>query len=552
MIRTSTTTAATAALIALLLVAGPTPAQQTTRAKIAAVIADVTHRLAGTQKWARSKVGTLLEAGSRVRTARRSKAQVSFPDKSFVRLGELSELVVRVAAGTGREINITRGKLYGSFVKGSPMRITSPQVTAAIRGTRIEATIGQGGEVWKSYDGSIEITTRTGKRIVVGPGYEARISVLGDIFLRGFGAPEKFAGAHEQPWFGGVYPGLSGPAFVGKRARRLREQRLAIERVGILQARHNFLPPSKRGDLVVEVRNAAQLPSVGPDSAGAAWAIATLIGQGILSQVEQQQKAGRSPRISETHFGADAYVIAAEGEWGGGVRLRPRGVARGVYYEVEGLVGTEFREAGESQITGTFITLRDKHWGDLRLGRQRFLKSPVNNGEIGTLMNFTIGDGVTWSPPAGRADVDLAYLWNTEVYDNDPDFEGWYGRVAVPVGPVVLGLNVLDVSGPGNTGITGEFSLPLVPRHLQAYGEVGEDAFGNDLHTWGLYFPGLYRNHRLDAFLEFADRGSYDSQVSLRLYKEFDDRWTGLLIVEKVHNQDVDLGVGFSYTFGEK
>lgn len=545
--------AAFATLVALLVAISGATAQQAPRAKVSSVIADVTHRLAGADAWARSKLGTLLGNGDRVRTARRSKAQVDFPDESFVRLGQLSELLVRQATGAGREMNITRGRLYGSFVKGAPMTITSPQATAAIRGTRIEAEIGPGGERWKCYDGEIEIVTRTGRRIIVGPGHEARVGAMGDIFLRSFSAPEKFAGGNEQSWFSVVKPGLQTTGFQGPNVRRLRESRLALERIAALQGRDTFLSPDRRGDLVVEIKGArgsAYSPS-GPDTAGALLALATLVGQGLLSQDEKQQE-GEPPRVSENQFSADAYVIAAEKEWGAGLRLRPRGVTAGVYWELEATVGPEFRQAGESQVTGSFITLRDESWGDLRLGRQRFLKSPVNNGEIGTLMNFVTADAAVYSPPAGRFDVDLGYLFNTEIYDNDPDFEGWYGRVATPVGPCMLGVNVLGLSGEGDIGITGELSAPLVPRYVTLYGEAGQDAFDNGLYTVGLHFPKLYQDQRIDLFVEYAGRDTYDPQVSLRVYKEFDDRWTGLFILEKVEGQDVDLGAGFSYTFGDK
>ena len=102
-------------LIALLGVwAGIGWAQQAT---ITAVVRVVEHQRTGTAQWLASKVGTTLESGDRVRTGKRSYAEVSFADKSVVKLNELSELTVHSSPLGSKRWNLSRQPL-GSFRQG--------------------------------------------------------------------------------------------------------------------------------------------------------------------------------------------------------------------------------------------------------------------------------------------------------------------------------------------------------------------------------------------------------------------------------------------------
>lgn len=103
-------------LIALLGVwAGIGWAQQAT---ITAVVRVVEHQRTGTAQWLASKVGTTLESGDRVRTGKRSYAEVSFADKSVVKLNERSELTVHSVAAGKQEMELHQGSLWARFRQG--------------------------------------------------------------------------------------------------------------------------------------------------------------------------------------------------------------------------------------------------------------------------------------------------------------------------------------------------------------------------------------------------------------------------------------------------
>jgi hypothetical protein len=88
-------------------------------ATITAVVRVVEHQRTGTAQWLTSKVGTTLENGDRVRTGKRSYAEVTFADKSVVKLNERSELTVASTAAGKQEMELHQGSLWARFVKGS-------------------------------------------------------------------------------------------------------------------------------------------------------------------------------------------------------------------------------------------------------------------------------------------------------------------------------------------------------------------------------------------------------------------------------------------------
>jgi len=88
-------------------------------ARISAIVRVVEFQRSGTTQWLAGKVGTSLENGDRVRTGKRSYAEVSFADRSVVKLNELSELTVHSVAAGKQEMELHQGSLWARFVKGS-------------------------------------------------------------------------------------------------------------------------------------------------------------------------------------------------------------------------------------------------------------------------------------------------------------------------------------------------------------------------------------------------------------------------------------------------
>jgi hypothetical protein len=104
-------------MIFLLSLAGTASAQGAPAAKITAVVVSVEHRVGATGQFTRSKVGTLLPAGSRVRTGKRSKCEIRFPDGSIIRMGPTSDMVIQGV--TDKNMQLQKGTLFAKFVSGS-------------------------------------------------------------------------------------------------------------------------------------------------------------------------------------------------------------------------------------------------------------------------------------------------------------------------------------------------------------------------------------------------------------------------------------------------
>ena len=162
-------------LIALLGVwAGIGWAQQAT---ITAVVRGVEHQRTGTAQWLASKVGTTLESGDRVRTGKRSYAEVSFADKSVVKLNELSELTVHSVAAGKQEMELHQGSLWARFVKGSQATIKAKTTVAAVRGTEILIAISPEGMVLvRVLRGVLDILLPSGQSVTVISGQQIIVS----------------------------------------------------------------------------------------------------------------------------------------------------------------------------------------------------------------------------------------------------------------------------------------------------------------------------------------------------------------------------------------
>jgi FecR-like protein len=94
---------------------------------------------AGTPQLADAKVGTQLATGDRLRTGGRSAAGVRFPDKSLLRLGELTE--VELTNAQSRQARVLRGQVFANYK--SPGAISGGQAVAAVRGTKVHYIVDE-------------------------------------------------------------------------------------------------------------------------------------------------------------------------------------------------------------------------------------------------------------------------------------------------------------------------------------------------------------------------------------------------------------------------
>jgi hypothetical protein len=124
------------------------------QATVTGVVRVVEHQRTGTVQWLASKLGTTLENGDRVRTGKRSYAEVTFVDKSVVKLNERSELTVASTVAGKQEMELHQGSLWARFVKGSQATIKAKTTAAAFAGRKFSLPFSLTGALsfgfWKA------------------------------------------------------------------------------------------------------------------------------------------------------------------------------------------------------------------------------------------------------------------------------------------------------------------------------------------------------------------------------------------------------------------
>jgi hypothetical protein len=644
-------------LVALFLAVAVLPPVWSQQAKVTALVGIVSRQAAGATTWQPCKLNMPLTFGDQLRTAMRSRCQVTFADGSVVRLGERSDLTIR----TPGSMVVNRGRMYGNFAKGASTTIGGRSAVAAIKGTHIDFIVGEDGkETIRCYEGQVYVAqagamTKTGtadsgttttltddaltepdgywngatllilagtnegeqRTVVTFSGathtvtvdvafpqaidntsqYELTLPTAPGVVTLHQGeesivragempsepiatAPEEFAGGQESPEFQQITPGVAAPTFAGSPSEEgFREDNVSVdqsiaEAVGAapyssLNVIVRSADPTRRamGPAGANVPSAALLP---PTHTGAivspiaTWgATAPSPFAGALRAVGEPREPpearneggllGERLRIELSAFGSNRNVL-------GSVRIRPSGVLGNLYFELGGTNRELFDGQSVTDLTAAYVVGRGKGLGDLRIGRQRFLLGPVNNSNLGTLIDFDLADGVSWCPDTGgRLQLDFAYLWDMAPLADEFGGTGWFGRASVTTDYGVFSVNGLTTDahrpGPGDTELDGDLgysfdlAVPLKRTEVELYGELGEDPWDRTLYTVGLYFPCLLYSADTDLLVEYASREYEPKLWTLRAYHTLSDEWQAVLAFELPEGSSLDYGLGFTYRF---
>jgi hypothetical protein len=272
---------------------------------------------------------------------------------------------------------------------------------------------------------------------------------------------------------------------------------------------------------------------------------------------------GGVPNYFAPRFDSSIFLFKGEGSNRSiSAFLRERGVIGGVYWEFAATPSNFFdpatgRTRSDLDVTDAFLVVKNKRWGSLTVGRQRFLKGPIQNTIIGTLQRQggrDIQDAITFSPKLSnrRISLDLSYIIDafpsglaTAVSGTQP---GAYGRLQYQANFGTFGVNVAGHSLAPKTGVTGDFSVPLIKNQLDFYGEVGTDTFHRDVRTFGVYFPGLYQKYNVDVFIEHTNLKDFGlpNEWLLRIYPRIHQNLSALIAVDKESGGETHIGVGLA------
>lgn len=514
-------------------------------AKITAVVLDVKCRTSSRAAWTPAKVGRQLGAGAQVRTGKRGKCEIKFPDGSMVRLAPLSDLTI--AKITGKDLSLGHGKLYARIVKGTTARIQGGTGVASIKGTTLEFDAGdietpreRATNVLTIFDGLAELSGG-GRTQPVGRGSQSRIGpdgTPGDVH----GVPgDKFFNGTADQWWDGVVPNVEVQAtpasFTGLQQRKDMQtgQSPDVGADGYYSLKDGAVAidlQSVGRPTLASGRRLAALPLLSPEFA---------LGVPPITMLQAEPMEAFGKRLYGPQTCVDLFGLASTDHSLAGVRVRPSVVWNDLYIELGGMAWTREGERFRTEISEAFVKARPR-CGDITVGRQHFIIGPVNNSNLGSLVGFDRADAVRWQPTVGAVRLDLGYIHDFLPLDAD-DLRGFYGRAETSILKGTVGMNMVHYDDVG-TGFSVDFSVPVIPGTLDFYGEVGSDPGDQSLQTFGCYFPGLYDRYDVDLFAEYAHREGFGSLYSARAYREFERDWTLVLSLLASSQDDTVVSLG--------
>ena len=302
-------------------------------------------------------------------------------------------------------------------------------------------------------------------------------------------------------------------------------------------AAHDHFPAA--GNLGVDVGNAGVSGngnlnvSIGGGSASGVGGLVinTREGRAIFPRVPEFGGVGFSTRGSDTAlaYANDSVVVG------------------GVYMRVGGRIGT-LDQHSDNQLDELLLRYRNRHIGDIQVGRFHWLPGPVSNGQLGRLISFTSSDGVLWDlPTSGSVAVQVAWFDKLQALST-PNVSGYSARVGIPIKTGQLAFTALTTSQ-RTLGGTADFVYPILPQKLEIYGEGGIDTAHQTVYAAGLYFPQLFHKYRADFSVELSYRGHFGHSVDMALHVPFGKHITALATLSKPGPGSWRPGIGLQARF---
>lgn len=537
--------------------------------------------------WLSAGVGDTLDQDNRLRTRKRSKADILFVDKSLIRLGPLSTLAVQSAT----EAKLTDGSLL--FSRLTPGRIVAGAGIAGIKGSVGVIQINDDGStLFSLLSGAMDVDTVRGDHISLLPGQAVLVYADGALSALRVAAPLISGGSGLGSGQGGGSGLGDAPVdspFAGSTTNlgvRSSPSRLAADSGGTSSnsvVAHNANPFQPAGGLPADPPivifpaalrfkpRAVCSDRMALSLAGASSDAATI---GDLSErlaAEHLQDAlGRSPNANITDievigalgdggtqsFGGRLHTFQTSGPWALDVALLP------LKLRFNGPAGRITRDL--SSVSSASLTHTSSH-GVFQIGRQRFLSGPTQASLFGSLVRQGARDtmdAVRYSPNIGKGrQLDLAYLYDAFPrnlpYQVPGAQKGFYGRFGLQTSRGNLGVNLLhysNLSVPTKVGGSVDLALPVLPGQVELYGEIGRDPFRRGLTTFGMTFPGLYDRTDFDVYLEVASLRKWKTtapipptEYSARVYRRLNKNSGFVAQFQKFYKSQGSVTLAYSY-----
>lgn len=530
---------------ALLISLAWTNPAEAANAKIVAVTLKVTHRVGAGGAWQISRVGSSLPAGSRVRTAKRSKCEIKFPDGSRVRMGPRSDLVI--TDPDTKQLQVVTGQVFAHIISGTGAQIQGATATAAIRGTWVlfQGPTAPGVFPPQDFDslqtwfGSCQFGNAQGTQ-TVGNGQQSGAPGGQGASPPGSAFPWVFGTGSLYPWWYHWRSGVQTSATPGTGAgTQFKNQNI----MGRIQTVQFVQGPVTGGSVDVVVES-----SLSPSPAACSSSLPlSMLALSSLSQVNLETRLGKS------FYKSPGQVELVNMLYGGGSLSGGRVAVAGLYDHLYGEIGlqalTDYQGNWDTSISDLFLVDRMGNT-DIVLGRQRYLEGPVNNSRLGSLFGALHFDGISLQHQGDPWSLSAAWVNDFEAWGNPPPHSGGeLLRVSAPLLRGEVGFNTLNQRHEA-WGFSTDLSLPVAPGYLDLYTELGCDPQGRHLRTFGAYFPELYQSAGVDLFVEYASRQGFPITWSALAYGEAGHGWTGLVGARRQQGQGWEFSLGAVKRFG--
>ena len=216
---------------------GVTPAQAQV-ARLSKVQATAEKRAGAEGAWQKVALGTGFQVDDRLRTGRRAKADVKFPDGSLLRLGQLSSVEFRSTKG----VTLTGGQLLFAALK--PGRVLAGTATAEITGSVALVSLNEDGSSdFSLFSGAMSVNTPQG-RVDLKPGQS--VTAREDGTLSAVRATAPFAFMDNTP-DAELAEGPSNSPSVGSRTAT--RERTEPGRSGTTQPTTTVATDARQGDI---------------------------------------------------------------------------------------------------------------------------------------------------------------------------------------------------------------------------------------------------------------------------------------------------------------
>jgi hypothetical protein len=532
----------------------PAASHAAASAKITAVTLQVYHQLGanGAVRW--SKTGDLLPAGSRVHTLKRSACEIRFPDGSRVRMGPRSDLIIHDV--TTKHLQVLTGEVFANIVSGTGAQIQGATATASIKGTWVlmQAPTAPGvfpvrttDTMWV-WNGSADLVTPSGT-IPVGDGQTGTVGGDGAPVGGTGGMDASFGGGELNPGWANTSPGVDTGATPGTPAGDVVKDVATTTREEVVP----IVAPPTTGTVNVVITG-VRPAGVGLAGLGAGGSLAPLLGTLSLAAAGQvSPEESRRQLLGKRFWGPSSQIelvgVKFNGGSLGGLRLRSSVLSGHLYGEAGLQAFSDLKGDWDTAISDLFVVDRLGN-SDLTFGRQRYAEGPINNSGLGTLFGAIHFDGISYKTHTSSYTAKFSWLQNYQAFGRSPlETNGWLGRVSTPLLGGQIAVNALQQAGDG-WGISGDISMPIIPRELDMYAEVGCDPMGRHIETFGAYLPGLYQRTNVDLYVERSSRGDNAPVWSAIAYADMGERWTGLFGTRVVQGQNPEFFFGFVKQFG--